>query len=286
MPLPGEKRQWRQKRRPGKKQNQQKRRSLLKKSRTENLHFHIPYNKIDEYETDLNAYKLNLEIYFDALTLDSTDPKSVSDRISRLSYTPLLTIHGPFMDLSPGAVDPLIQDITINRYNQSLEIANALGAKRVVFHSGYEKWKYDLKIDVWLQNSLSTWSSIISKALKYGIKLSIENIFEDTPDNIKLLMEEMASENFGVCFDTGHFNIFSSVSLETWLDALQPYINELHIHDNDRTSDQHAAPGEGVFDFETLFKRIHPDNDNIVLTVEAHSKEEVLKALKYFMIVT
>lgn len=190
------------------------------------------------------------------------------------------------MDLSPGAVDPLIREITIKRYIQTLEIAKGVDAKRVVFHSGYEKWKYDLKVDIWLQQSLKTWSLIMERALKYGIKISIENIFEDTPDNIKLLMERIQSDHFGVCFDTGHFNIFSSVTLEEWLDALQPYINELHIHDNDRSSDQHAAPGEGIFDFKTLFKRIDPDDDNIILTVEAHNKEEVLKALKYFMIVT
>ncbi len=227
---------------------------------------------------------MNLEIYFDAHTLDSTGPSVVSERISRFNYAPSLTIHGPFMDLSPGAVDPLIHEITLKRYSQAMEVARAVEAKRVVFHSGYERWKYDLKIEPWLQQSLKTWSLMLEQATRYGIRISIENIFEDRPDNIRLLMEKIGSDHIGVCFDTGHFNLFSSVGLDEWLDALQPYINELHVHDNDRTRDQHAAPGEGVFDFERLFGRLDPDDPDLILTVEAHSKEEVFKSLRYFMI--
>ena len=89
----------------------------------------------------------------------------------------------------------------------------------------------------------------------------------------------MDSENFGVCFDTGHFNLFSKVSLETWMSSLNPYILELHLHDNDRTSDQHLAIGEGTFEFKRFFELL--ENRNCIYTVEAHNPEDALKSISY-----
>jgi len=38
-----------------------------------------------------------------------------------------------------------------------MEIAELLAPKIVVFHSGYEKWKYGHRVDIWLEESLTTW---------------------------------------------------------------------------------------------------------------------------------
>jgi len=67
--------------------------------------------------------------------------------------------------------------------------------------------KYALNMDIWLEKSLMTWQPLNARAAAIGVKLAIENIFEDEPSNLKLLMEEMNSDNFGICFDTGHFNL-------------------------------------------------------------------------------
>ena len=110
------------------------------------------------------------------------------------------------------------------------------------------------------------------------MKIAVENIFEDEPDNLRLLMEATASENFGVCFDTGHFNLFSSVSLDEWMRQLKPYIIELHLHDNDKTADDHIAVGEGTFDFERLFAAL--GDKDIIYTIEGHTPEDVLKSIR------
>ena len=66
--------------------------------------------------------------------------------------------------------------------------------KAVVFHSGYEKWKYSLKPELWLNASIETWRPLLKRADDAGIKIAIENILEDEPANLKLLMQEMASK--------------------------------------------------------------------------------------------
>jgi sugar phosphate isomerase/epimerase len=110
------------------------------------------------------------------------------------------------------------------------------------------------------------------------MKIAIENVFEDGPDSLELLVKEMNSENFGLCFDTGHFNLFSKISLEDWINPLGPYILELHLHDNKKSADDHAAIGEGTFDFIKLFDSLK--GKDLVYTIEAHKPEAVITSIK------
>ncbi len=241
-------------------------------------HAHIPYEKINTHRDLLNKYKINLEIYISSYVLDNVEQKEIITLKERLTYNPELTIHAPFMDLSPGAVDSLVRKVTVERFSMVVDIGACLGAKAIVFHSGYEKWKYGLKIDPWLEESIKTWKQILTKA-EGRVPVLIENIFEDEPGNLRLLMEQIDDPNFGLCFDTGHFNLFSKVSLKEWLSQTLPYIKELHLHNNDRTSDQHYPVDEGTFNMVELFETI--GDRPCIYTIEAHAPEHFLKSLKW-----
>jgi sugar phosphate isomerase/epimerase len=243
-------------------------------------HIHVPYRKLYEYIDIINAERLNLEIYFDSKSLDGTDRFSLLKLKKALSYNPSLSFHAPFMDLSPGAVDAKIREITIERFNQVLDIAEILEPKCIVFHSGYEKWKYAFNVNLWLDHSVITWEKILKRAEKMNIKIVIENIFEEEPYSLRLLMEKLPSSYFGVCFDTGHFNLFSKRSLEEWISVLGEYIFEFHLHDNNGSFDEHLAICSGSFNFERLFDLI--DKKEYVYTIEVHKVDEVFKSLKKF----
>lgn len=241
-------------------------------------HIHVPFDRIEKHLEFIKRLRLNLEVYFTSDVLDSITRDSIFRLYESLGYNPSLSVHAPFMDLSPGALDEKIRKVTIDRFKETLEIAGILKAKYIVFHSGYERWKYALKIEPWLKQSLLTWREIKAMAEDLGIKVAIENIFEDNPENLKLLMEEIGSENFGLCFDTGHFNMFSSIPLKDWLKEIKDYIIELHLHDNDRSEDQHLPIGDGNFDFKTLFNKLK--DNNCLYTIEARSQELALKSIE------
>lgn len=241
-------------------------------------HIHIPYERVEQYRDFILENRLNLEIYFKSTDLDVIKEATILKLIEDLDYNPSLSIHAPFMDLSPGAVDSKIRKATIERFNQVFDIAEILRPKVVVFHSGYEKWKYSLKVEPWLEKSIETWKPLNERAKSLGIKIAIENIFEDEPYNLKLLVEHMDSDNFGICFDTGHFNLFSVKPVEEWVKALKPYIIELHLHDNNGSADQHLPIGDGNFDFKGFFKVF--TNKNCLFTIEAHSPASALKSIK------
>jgi sugar phosphate isomerase/epimerase len=240
-------------------------------------HVHVPYEMLDRYLSYLKKEKLNLEIYFGSRNFDGLTKDDIIGLKNRLDYNPSLSIHAPFMDLSPGAVDPKVREVTMKRFSFTLDFAEILMPSVIVFHSGYDKWKYDSRVDIWLEGSLQTWRPINRRASDMGIKIAIENIFEDEPEHLRMLVREMSSDNFGICFDTGHFNLFSKLTLREWLGIIKSYIIELHLHDNARYADQHLAIGEGDFDFVTLFKELK--GKDCLYTIEAHTVEDVRKSL-------
>lgn len=241
-------------------------------------HIHMPFDIIERHMEFILQKRFNLEIYFSSDALDGLEKDFLCKVRDALKHSPGLTIHAPFMDMSPAAVDSKVRTATVSRLNQVFDVAEILRPLAVVCHSGYEKWKYNLGIDLWLRKSLETWGPLIDRAKSIECKIAIENIFEEEPTNLRRLMEETASEHFGICFDTGHCNLFSMVSLDRWLDDLGEYIVELHLHDNDRSADQHYPIGDGSFDFNRLFSRMK--EHDCIHTLEAHTPEHLLVSIE------
>ena len=242
------------------------------------LHVHVPFERIDEYIQFLRDNSFNLEIFFGTHLFDSLQDSDIRLLKENFDYGPELSFHAPFMDLSPGAVDPGIREVTMQRFSRMLDFAEILGPKVIVFHSGYERWKYAHNTDIWLEESLRTWRPLNERAARSGVKLAIENVFEDTPENLARLAGEMNSPNFGLCFDTGHFNLFARPSLDEWLAAVKPYIIAARIHDNNTERDEHIVPGEGSFDFRAFFTEMN--GTDIVRTLEMHNIYDVVTAIE------
>lgn len=241
-------------------------------------HIHVPYEKLKEHLGLITEKGFNLEIYFSSRSVMTASADEIKNLKRLLTHNPSLSFHAPFMDLCPGAIDTDIRDITLRRFHQTLDIAEILKPKCIVFHSGYEKWKYALRTELWLTNSLPAWREINDRASSVGSRVAIENIFEDEPSNLKELLDEIKSENFGICFDTGHFNLFSTQSIEHWLDKIGDRIIELHLHDNDKSADQHLPIGDGTFNFKRFFSLIK--TSNTILTIEAHTAEHVITGIE------
>jgi len=89
----------------------------------------------------------------------------------------------------------------------------------------------------------------------------------------------MNSPYLRFCFDTGHHNVFAEAPVDAWIDALSPYLTQLHIHDNQGVRDQHLPPGEGNFPFQKLIGMLQERNLTPIITLETHSIENFRKAV-------
>ncbi len=245
----------------------------------EPIHIHIPYPKLKDYFEMIRLRRYDLEIYFSAAVLDQIEKPDLERLIERLDWNPKLTLHAPFTDLNPGAVDPMVRSVTQVRFRQILNVAAILRPRAAVFHAAYDRWRYSGRKDVWLENGLDTWRKVMDLASKIGLRVAVENVFDEDPAALQMLIEKINDQDFGFCFDTGHFNLFSTVSMEQWFQSLGRHLVEVHLHDNDGTADAHWALGRGEIDFENFFGLMNEHAPAPVFTIEAHDKDDVETSL-------
>ncbi len=250
------------------------------------IHIHIPYPKLKDFFEMFRLRRYDLEIYFSAAVLDQIEREDLEQLKASLDWNPALTLHAPFMDMNPGAVDPMIRSVTQMRFRQLLNVAAVIKPRAAVFHAAYDKWRYSGKKDVWLGNSIDIWQMVMDTASNIGLRVAVENVFDDDPDALRMLIEKVDRPGFGFCFDTGHCNLFSTVPVEQWFSSLGRHLVEVHLHDNDGTADSHWAIGQGNVDFKKFFSLMRAHAPDPIYTIEAHEKQDIeisLERVKSFL---
>lgn len=244
-----------------------------------NFHAHVPYSRLSEQLEYVVANRINPEVFFSAEALDHLIWEELSAQAQVLHAAGLnTTIHAPFLDLNPGALDPLIREATRRRVQQVFQAAEQLKPKVIVFHPGYDDLRYGGNRMEWLKNSIAFWNEFVPRAKEIDTIIAIENIFEKEPSTLRGLLEAIDEPCFRHCFDVGHWNMFSTGTLEEWFSELGGFIAECHIHDNNGQADQHLPPGEGQIDFTSLFALLNQQAPSSIWTIEAHTIERLERA--------
>jgi sugar phosphate isomerase/epimerase len=251
---------------------------------TKKIQVNIPFTMLHEsYLERFVEQELNPEIGIDAVSLDrygESDFKSVAKKLHDRGLT--ITLHGPFMDLSPGSPDPDVRALTRHRFEQMLQLVPLFKPKTVVFHTGYDAKRYWHMRDTWIEKSVEIWSWLGERIRDKGALLMLENVYEHGPDDIRVLLEKLHRQGVGFCLDPGHQAVFGRVPLETWLESLGPFLRQLHLHDNAAEQDDHQALGEGTIDFRRLFKKlVIIRKEPPVITLEPHREQALWPSLEY-----
>lgn len=252
------------------------------------IQVNLPFSLLVENLDAVLEMGLQPEIYFNSYTLDHLSRAEV-ERTSRAlaARNVPATFHGPFMDLNPGAVDERVREVTLFRLNQVLDLAASFHPRAIVFHPGYDRWRYDDNVELWLEKSLLTWTPLVKRAEALSVKIALENVFDDHPTPLRRLLAKVDSAFLGYCMDAGHGHLFSRVPLPEWIGALGPRLIEIHLHDNHGEADEHLPPGGGNIDFAGIFSRIEAQGLHPIFTIEPHQIEYLapsLEALEKFLI--
>lgn len=256
----------------------------MSKEIIQKIQVNIPFTMLYEsYLSRIMEYGINPEIGFDASALDrfsSSDFENVAKQIHKRGL--IITLHSPFMDLSPGSPDPAVLALTRHRYEQMSQLVPVFQPRTVVCHTGYDHKRYWGSKDIWIQNSQEMWSWFAESIWKDGAILMLENVYEHNPQEFVELYGGLRDQKVGFCLDTGHQAVFSRVDLSAWLEALGDDIRQIHLHDNLGISDDHLALGKGKIDFRMLFEylrvnKAHPP----IITLEPHREEDLWPSLEY-----
>jgi sugar phosphate isomerase/epimerase len=244
----------------------------------------IPFTMLSNaYLKRFLSRRLNPEIGFDAIALDGYSEDYFRKIAAKLHGRGLrITMHTPFMDLSMGSPDPAILNVTRHRLEQFLRLMPLFKPVQVVCHAGYDEKRYGALKESWLTRSLKTWKWFAGNVRSEGAGLMLENVYEQSPQEVMPLLDNLGEHGVGFCLDTGHQAVFGKVPLETWVKSLGVLIGQLHLHDNHGDGDEHLALGKGNIEFKWLLETLAAERQfPPLITLEPHKEEDLWPSLEY-----
>ncbi len=169
-------------------------------------------------------------------------------------------------------------DFAIEVYKKCILLCDKVGCPNLVIHgiSRRAGMEHPTLEEVGPLNE-KLYTSLIPTLLKTNVTVCLENL--PTRSHQKMMcghccdpyraaaeidqlnakaVRENAKDCFGLCLDTGHL-LLTHGDFEEYITVLGKRIKALHIHDNDRTGDNHLAPYTGLLPWEeflTALKRV------------------------------
>jgi sugar phosphate isomerase/epimerase len=159
--------------------------------------------------------------------------------------------HGLFPIYYPGedAKNEYLMKVT----DTMIALCSYMECPAIVMHP----WTgLDISKEEEMQINLNLYRRMIPAAKKYGVMISLENLFKhygidcvegscaDVTEAVRYidqLNEEAGEEIFGFCLDTGHANIVKK-NLYQYVTTLGHRLKLLHINDNPGCDDYHMIP--------------------------------------------
>lgn len=249
----------------------------------EKVQVNMPFQMlVDEYLDMVLEEGINPEIGLDCFVLDRFSRNEFRDVADVLRGAGLsVTLHAPFFDLRPGALDRKVREVTVERLRQVFDLVPCFQPRSVVCHAAFDERYYVSHEQQWLENSRDTWRGFVEEAAEAGTRIALENVYEDSPTSLGLLLDVFrGSNNICFCFDTGHFNAFSRSDLDAWMDVLGSRIGQVHLHDNHGGADEHLPVGEGTFPFQRFFQLLEERGIRPIVTLEPHTQEDLWRTLE------
>jgi sugar phosphate isomerase/epimerase len=228
------------------------------------------------------AKGLNPEIGLDAGSLSHNSPRTFR-RLARMFQQAgrRLTLHAPFQDLAPGALDDEVLAASRRRLRQAFRWLPVFRPAAVVCHLGYEARHYRWDVDQWLARSAATFRELAGIAAPYGVTVMLENVYETEKELFAEVISRVKAQNLKVCFDVGHLLAFGDGDFAGWLETLWPHIGHLHLHDNQGDGDHHLALGAGKVPVDYVLNFLADKGVRPLITLEPHQEGSLAPSLDY-----
>jgi sugar phosphate isomerase/epimerase len=129
--------------------------------------------------------------------------------------------------------------------------------------------------------ALSSIEHLRAFARPLGVTLLVENTPNDlaTPERLKELLHALHYPDLGICFDTGHAHLMSTVHQA--FGVLADRVCSTHVHDNQGDRDSHLWPGHGSIDWGQTMQSLGaaPQAPALLLEVEGEEGADVAKKM-------
>ena len=210
---------------------------------------------------------------FDGVFLQIYNKDIEFSQLEQFSLCKQLNLSIPFCHLHyNGFNDIWIEgengDKLVNGYLKDLELCDELKIPMVVMH---------------LVNSfiapppskigLKRLETIIKYAKSKNIKIAFENT--KISGYIEYVLDNLDYDNIGICYDSGHCHCYFDDEFN-W-NKFKNKIFTLHLHDNDKSGDQHLLPFDGTINWNTLIDNLIVANYSGPISLESCYRNNYLQ---------
>ena len=204
--------------------------------------------------------------------------------LKNIAAVPDRTLHAPYNELFPQAIEPLIVEVAYKRYEQTLGYCKRFGAPKMIVHANYDESLYFTN---WFVNRhIDFWKRFLSEH-DDAIEICVENVQEDDPELILGILRGVGDPRLKMCLDVGHANL-SPIAPIDWVRICAPFVSHYHIHNNfgaaniSRRSlgDRHLALGNGNIDMKALLTLAEKLTPNATAAIESYDPESSVQWLK------
>lgn len=180
-------------------------------------------------------------------------------------------IHGPWR-YPPRDETPEHRAERLETMKRSIRLTGKMGVKYWVVHPimpfGTASDPYP---EVFWQMNLDFFRQLLPVAKENGVVICYENmpmknLTISTPEKTLEFIREMNDENFKLCLDTGHANVFG-ISCGEAVRMAGDDLKTLHIHDN-KWRDDHLYPTMGTVDWKDFVQALRDINFDGVFMME------------------
>jgi sugar phosphate isomerase/epimerase len=198
-------------------------------------------------------------------------------------------MHSPIYTTNEGSRSgaPVLNIIDLEKRNRidamdeikrAIEVAEYAPFRFLVQHVGRtDEYDDPRKFEA----ALSSIEHLRAFARPLGVTLLLENTPNDlaTPERLKELLKALHYPDLGICFDTGHAHLMSSVHQA--FGVLADRIRSTHVHDNRRDRDSHLWPGEGNIDWNQTMQSLRsaPNTPALLLEIEGDEGVDLAKKM-------
>lgn len=204
------------------------------------------------------------------------DAAMIARKAAELEPFPEKSLHAPYYELTPCAIDSLIHKVSLHRYKQAVQLCADMGVRRLVVHSGYQPQTY--YPEWFVPKSIAFWRSFMQN-LEDDLEIVLENVLDPSPEYLVAIVDAVNDARLKICLDVGHALAYSDIPVSEWISTMGSRIAHVHLHNNSGKTDAHAALDCGVLDVEDVLRRLDVAAPEAAIVIESVDGEACVRYL-------
>ena len=246
----------------------------------------VSYHNLQEAVDIANSLSCGLEISRFGRLADIEE----NFEINKKEYKEILddfdgevNLHGFFSNLNFSAKDPLIKEVSIKRYYQSLELAETFDVTTVIFHTCFNNLlKQKQYQEMFFLSNVEFYKNFIKEFERLGITATMENVHEPAPELIRNIVAAVNSPNFKATIDIGHANLHSNMPVSDWIKEYGIMLHHMHFHNNFKDEDSHSSLLKGNLEIKPILETLKEMHIYPSVTFEIFDKDALYESVNYF----